>query len=339
MPETPATTARPSGAAVPPWTMAVAAMLLIQLCNALSVGLIEQVGAGGTAWLRLCAGAVILVLVARPPLRRIRRVDVLPLLGLGAATGVMTVAFLSAVARIPLGTAVAIEFLGPLTVAALTSRDRRLLVWPVLALAGVVLLTEPWRGEIDPLGVGFAVIAGTGWGVYILLTQRVGDRFSGVSGLSITIPIAAILATVVGAPQAVGRLDWQVLLLAAGLGLITPVLSFGLEMLALRRMTHSAFGTLMALEPAFGVLLGILVLHQSPALLQIVGIALVVLAGAGAQLRGARVATAEPEAETGVLGLETEGRRRAAHEHEHEHEAGPGLEPNDGGDRGDPGRA
>ncbi|UOQ87846.1 EamA family transporter [Agromyces endophyticus] len=273
---------------VPPWTMAVAAMLMIQATNALSVPLIEQLGAAGTSWLRLAFGAIFFILIARPPLRRIRRVDVLPLVGLGIATGVMMVSFLSAVERIPLGTAVAIEFLGPLTVAAIRSRSRRMLVWPVLALAGVVLLTEPWHGDIDLVGVGFAALAGTGWGVYILLTQKVGDRFSGVSGLSITIPIAAIVTAFVGVPQVSGHFEWWVLLVAAGLALLSPVIPFGLEMLALRRMTHTAFGTLMALEPAFGVVLGLLVLHQVPSIAQVAGIVLVVLAGAGAQRGGIR---------------------------------------------------
>ncbi|WGW13845.1 EamA family transporter [Saxibacter everestensis] len=273
---------------LPPWAMAVTAMLMIQLSSALSVGLIEEVGAAGTAWLRLCMGALIFLLLARPPIRFIRRRDLPALLGLGAATGLMSVAFLAAIDRIPLGTAVAIEFLGPLTVAAIRSHSRRMLAWPGLALAGVILLTEPWHGEVDLAGIGFAVLAGTGWGVYILLTQRVGDRFSGISALSLTIPIAAAMAAFVGVPQVVGHLDWRVLLIAAGLALLAPVLPFGLEMLALRRMTHTAFGTLMALEPAFGVVLGLIVLHQIPSLVQVAGIMLVVLAGAGAQRGGTR---------------------------------------------------
>lgn len=273
---------------LPPWSMAVAAMLLIQLSSALSVGLIEQVGAAGTAWLRLAMGGAIFLLIARPPLQRIRRQDVPAILGLGAASGLMSVAFLSAIEHIPLGTAVAIEFLGPLTVAAMRSGSARMLMWPALALIGVVLLTEPWHGEANLVGIGFALLAGIGWGSYILLTQRVGDRFSGISALSMTIPIAAVMASFVGVPQVVAHFDWRVLLIAVGLALLAPVLPFGLEMLALRRMTHTAFGTLMALEPAFGVFLGLVVLHQVPSLVQGVGIVLVVLAGAAAQRSGTR---------------------------------------------------
>ena len=279
---------------LPAWSMAVAAMMLIQLSSALSVGLIEQVGAAGIGWLRLVLGGAIFILIARPPLRQIRRQDVPVILGLGAATGVMTISFLSALEHIPLGTAVAIEFLGPLAVAAIRSGSARMLVWPALALVGVVLLTEPWEGEIKFVGIGLALLAGVGWGSYILLTQRVGDRFSGISSLSMTIPIAAIMATFVGAPQVVTDFDWRILPIALGLALLAPVLPFGLEMLALRRMTHTAFGTLMALEPAFGVIVGLIVLHQIPSIVQGIGIVLVVLAGAAAQRSGARAARLEP---------------------------------------------
>lgn len=282
-----------TGLAVPPWTMAVAAMLSIQLSSALSIGLIAVVGPAGTAWLRMSMGALIFLAVVRPPLRSIRRRDIPTILGLGAATGLMSVAFLAAIDRIPLGTTVAIEFLGPLFVAAIRSHNRRMLAWPALALIGVVLLTEPWRGEVNSAGIGFAILAGTGWAVYILLTQKIGDRFSGISGLSMTIPVAAVMTAFVGVPQAAGHLSIGVLAAAFGLAILAPALPFMLEMLVLRRMTHTAFGTLMALEPAFGVLMGLLVLFQIPSLVQIAGICLVVFAGAGAQRRGARVPATE----------------------------------------------
>ncbi len=275
--------------AVPPWALAVAAMLSVQLGSALSVRLVESVGPAGTAWLRLSIGALIFLALARPPLRSVRRGDVAALLGLGVTTGLVTAVFLAAIARIPLGTAVAIEFLGPLTVAAVRSRSKRVLVWPFVALLGVVLLTQPWHTDTaDPAGVAFAVLAGIGWAAYILLTQRVGDRFAGIAGLSITVPIAAVTAAVIGVPQAVGELTVGTVAAAAGLALLLPVLPYALELLALRQMTPTAFGTLMALEPAMGVLLGLAVLHQEPSLLQIVGIVLVVLAGAAAQRGGRR---------------------------------------------------
>lgn len=275
--------------AVPPWGLALTSMASVQLGSALSVHLISSVGPAGTAWLRLSMGAVIFLALARPPLRAIRRGDVPALLGLGVTTGLMTVAFLAAIARIPLGTAVAVEFLGPLTVATVRSHSRRALVWPALAAVGVAMLTRPWQSGINPAGLGFAVLSGTGWATYILLTQRVGDRFAGIKGLSITIPIAAVAAAVAGVPEAAGHITAGTLVAAAGLAVLLPVLPFACEMLALRRMTPTAFGTLMALEPAIGVVLGLVVLHQKPSAIQVAGILLVVLAGAAAQRGGRRL--------------------------------------------------
>jgi inner membrane transporter RhtA len=280
---------------VPPWALAVAGMLSVQLGSALSVGLIDEVGAAGTAWLRLTMGAVVFMLLARPPLRSVRLADVPALLALGVSSGLLSITFLAAIDRIPLGTAVAVEFLGPLSVAAVRSSSRRAMAWPALALLGVLGLTEPWQGSVDPVGLGFAALAAFGWAAYIVLTQRVGDRFTGISGLSLTVPVAAATAAVVGVPQAAGHLSGEVLFAAFGLALLLPVLPWALEMLALRRMTPTAFGTLMALEPAIGVLLGLLVLSQEPSAVQLAGIVLVVLAGAGAQRGGGRRHAVSPD--------------------------------------------
>ena len=278
----------PRAAAVPPWGLAVSAMLSVQLGSALSVHLISTVGPAGTAWLRLSAGALIFLALARPPLRSIRRHDVPAIVGLGVTTGLQTIVFLAAIDRIPLGTAVAVEFLGPLTIAAVRSHSRRALIWPAMALAGVVVLTQPWHGGIDPAGLGFAALAAAGWATYILLTQRLGDRFAGTGALSLTIPIAAATAALLGIPQAAGHLTLGILPVAAGLALLLPVLPYAFELLALRQMMPAAFGTLMALEPAIGVVLGLLVLHQTPSITQLAGILLVVLAGAAAQRGGRR---------------------------------------------------
>jgi len=273
---------------VPAWMLAVTAMFSVQLGSALSIPLISRVGPAGTAWLRLTAGALIFFLIARPALRSVRRRDVPALIALGFTTGAMTCLFLSAIERIPLGTSVAIEFLGPLSVAALRSGSRRALMWPALALVGVLMLTEPWHGAINLAGVGFAAGSAVGWAAYILLTQHIGDRFSGLTGLSLTTPVAAATAAVVGIPQAAGHLTAPIVVAALGLALLLPVLPFALEMIALRHMNHAAFGTLMALEPAIGVVLGLVVLHQHPSAVQTLGIMLVVIAGAAAQRNGRR---------------------------------------------------
>lgn len=273
---------------VPPWALASVAMLSVQLGAAISVGLFDDIGVAGTAWLRITLGAIGLVLIARPRYwqwswRELRA----PML-LGLVSAGMTLAFLAAIDLLPLGTAVAIEFLGPLTVAALHSRNRAALAWPALALVGVVLLTEPWQGEVSLLGIAYAAIAAVGWGLYIVITQHVGDRFSGVDGLAISLPVAAIVTAAVGLPQAWGHLTVEVLLIGIAAAILLPIIPWIFELYALRRLTKSAFGTLMALEPAIALVIGAVVLRQSPALPQFVGIACVVAAGIGAERRGAR---------------------------------------------------
>ncbi len=279
---------------VPAWSLAVVAIITVQLGAALSTHLFDDVGAGGTAWLRLVAGGLIFLAIVRPRLSNYTLHELRVPLALGIITALMTVSFLLALERIPLGTTVAIEFLGPLGVAVFRSHSRRSLVWPALALAGVVLLTEPWTGEINTLGVMFALIAAACWAAYILLTQAVGDRFSGLDGLAITIPIAAIAASVVGIPQSWGHITPTVILQAIGLAILLPVIPFALELLALRRLTAAAFGTLMALEPAIATAWGVLLLSQIPAALQLAGVVLVVIAGVGAERSGRRDPPAFP---------------------------------------------
>lgn len=272
----------------PAWMLTVTAMLSVQLGAAISVGLFDEIGVGGTAWLRITLGAVGFILLARPRYWRwsLRELRAPALLGVVSAG--MTLAFLAAIDRIPLGTAVAIEFLGPLTVAALHSRSRRALAWPLLALVGVVLLTEPWLGTPDALGIAYAAVAAVGWGLYIVITQHVGDRFAGVDGLAISLPVAAIVTAFVGLPQAWGSITWQVLGVALLAALLLPLIPWTLELYALRRLNAAAFGTLMALEPAIALLIGAVVLHQAPAAVQIVGIGCVVLAGIAAARTGDR---------------------------------------------------
>lgn len=273
---------------VPPWGLAVTSMLSVQLGSALSVGLFSSVGPTGTAWLRMTMGAIIFLILARPPLNSIRRQDVPALLILGIMTGIFTISFLNAIDRIPLGTAVSIEFLGPLTVAAARSHTRSALIWPAVALSGVILLTEPWQGDLNIPGIMFALLSAVGWGSYIVLTQHIGDRFDGIDSLSITVTIAAVTSAFFGIPQAAGHITFAVLAAALGLAILLPVLPFACEMLALRRMNPTAFGTLMALEPAFGTLLGLIVLKQQPSVIQVAGILMVVLAGGAAQRDGLR---------------------------------------------------
>jgi len=267
--------------------MAVSAMVFVQLGLAASVGLFDRLGPEGAAWLRLAWAGVLLLIVVRPRRAWFTRSSLLAGIGLGTVTAAMTMLFMAAAARLPLGTASAIEFLGPLSVAVWRGRGAARL-WVVPAAAGVVLLTEPWQGEVDPAGVGFALGAAVCWAAYILLTQRVGDEVAGIKGLAISMPVAGIAATLIAGPATIPSLTWELVLVGLGLALLVPVIPFALEMLALRRLSTAAFGTLMSLEPAIALVVGLVVLHQVPGALPVVGLVCVVVAGVGAERSGAR---------------------------------------------------
>ncbi len=267
--------------------MALTSMLCVQVGLAASVGLAGTIGPAGSAWLRLAWAAIILVAIARPWRTKFTRSALVTCVLLGIATGGMTLLFMASSMRIPLGTASALEFLGPLTVAVVRGRGRTRL-WAFAAAAGVLLLTEPWHGAADPLGVLMALGAGACWAGYILLTQRAGDQLAGLQALAVSIPVAAVVATFAAGPAVIAHIDWQLLLAGIGLALLLPVVPFSLEMLALRRLTAAAFGTLMSLEPAIAVVIGLLVLGQVPRFSAVAGILLVVAAGIGAARSGAR---------------------------------------------------
>jgi inner membrane transporter RhtA len=267
--------------------MAVASMLCVQVGLALSVGLINDVGPGGAAWLRLMWAALIFLVIVRPRFTRLSRETLVAGAALGVVTAGVTLLFMAALTHLSLGTASALEFLGPLSVAVARSRGLAR-AWAGLAAAGVLLLTQPWSGTVDATGVGLALGAACCWAAYILLTQRIGDAVSGVGGLAISMPVAALVATVVAGPQMLPRLTPELLVAGLGVAILLPIVPFSLEMLALRRLTTAAFGTLMALEPAFALVIGYLVLHQQLDVLAVLGVLLVVAAGVGAERSGAR---------------------------------------------------
>ena len=281
--------------------MAVTSMLCVQLGLAASVALIDQVGADGAAWLRLFWAGVLMLVVVRPRRSTFSRETGRAGVALGVVTAAVTMLFMAAVERLPLGTASALEFLGPLGVAVWRSHGVARL-WAFVAAGGVLLLTQPWSGQADPVGVAFALAAACCWAAYILLTQKVGDAVDGIGGLAISMPVAGLAATLVAGPSVLGRLTPELLLIGLGLAVLLPVVPFALEMLALRRLTTAAFGTLMALEPAFALVIGFVALQQTPDLLAVGGIVLVVAAGVGAERVGTRQSvTPAPEDTEQVL--------------------------------------
>jgi inner membrane transporter RhtA len=267
--------------------MALAAIVCVQIGIALSVGLFDDVGPEGAAALRLAWAGVLLLVLVRPRPSAFSRRGLVASGVLGIVTGALTLCFMAAVARVPLGTASALEFLGPLGVAIARGRGA-VKVWPATAAVGVLLLTEPWHGAADAAGVAFALAAAACWAAYILLTQKVGDEVAGIQGLAVSMPVAGVVALLVARPDPAVALAPHMVLAGIGLAVLLPVIPFALEMLALRRLTTTAFGTLMSLEPAVALIVGLVALQQTPAPGPVVGILFVVVAGIGAQRSGAR---------------------------------------------------
>jgi inner membrane transporter RhtA len=268
--------------------MAMGSMLCVQVGLAIAVTLIDQIGVEGAAWLRLAWAGVLLLVIVRPRPVAFTRSTFGVCVVLGVVTAAITLLFMAAVDRIPLGTASALEFLGPLGVAVVHGRGRGRLVWPGVAAVGVLMLTEPWTGAVDPVGVLYALASAVCWAAYILLTQRVGDEVVGINGLAVSMPVAGLVATIAVGPWVFDRMTPEILLIGIGLAILLPVVPFALELLALRRLTTAAFGTLMSMEPAFAMIVGLLMLHQVPGAAGVVGICFVVAAGIGAARTGAR---------------------------------------------------
>lgn len=270
---------RPAGPAA---SLAVTSVFCVQAGAAVSTSLFAEIGPLGTAWLRYCWAGAIFVVFLRPRPWTMSRGNLAGAVGLGVVTAGMTMLFFEAIARIPLATGVALEFLGPLAVAVVRRSGRWGFAWPPLAFAGVLLITRPWYGRTDMTGIVLALGAAACWAGYILLTQRVGDRFDGVTGLAISMPTAALATTVFGAAQALPHLTLVIVAKGAGLALLLPVLPYALELLALRRLTTATFSTLMSIEPAVALIIGTMILAQIPGPVQVIGILLVTVAAVGA---------------------------------------------------------
>ncbi|KQS87928.1 MULTISPECIES: EamA family transporter [unclassified Rhizobium] len=286
VPSAPAPLTAGTTAALTGGLMCLLSMSSVQFGSAFSASAISAYGPSGTTWLRLLWAAALLAIVVRPPVFRYTRAQWQTAGVLGASMAGMTLCFFAAIERIPLGLAVAIDFLGPLTVATFAFGLGWRLVWPLIAGAGVLLLAHDGHGWIgDPIGVLFAFGAATGWGLYIILMKKAGSAFEGLQGLSMSLIVAAVVATPFGLFDA-HRMTMEGVFTVAWLALLVPLIPYALEMIALRRMSTSSFGILMSLEPALGAIAGFLVLSQPMTALQITGTLLVVAASAGATATG-----------------------------------------------------
>jgi inner membrane transporter RhtA len=288
----PATNARATSQASAVW-LVMAGIVSVQVGAAIAKDLFHLVPPTAMVWLRLLTSALILLALARPRLRGRSGADWAVALGFGVSLMTMNWAIYQSFARIPLGIAVTIEFLGPLTVAVLGSRKRSDLAWVGLAGTGVLLLGLA-PGDVTLAGVLFALLAGAAWAAYILLSASTGRRWPGISGLA----VASVVGAVVLAPPAVveagsALLDPWVLLLGLAVGLLSSVIPYSFELKALRRIPPRVFGVLMSLEPAAAALAAMVVLAEFLSLVQWLAVGCVVAASVGST-RSSVQASAEP---------------------------------------------
>jgi inner membrane transporter RhtA len=274
---------------IPPTALVLVAVSSVQFGAAFAKSIFDEVGPGGTVFLRVLFAAVVLMAVWRPAVRGRSRADWRLIVLFGVSLGAMNLAYYESLERIPLGIAVTFEFVGPLGVAIASSRRPLDLAWVVLAAAGIVLLSDFGQADLDGLGVALALLAGGFWAAYILLSARVGRAFPGGSGLALAMVAAAALLAPVGvADGGSDLLVPGVLAVAAAVAMLSSAIPYTLEMEALRRMPAGVFGVMMSTEPAVAALAGFIVLDEGLATRELVAILLVVAASAGAA-RNARV--------------------------------------------------
>ncbi|MYY85243.1 EamA family transporter [Streptomyces sp. SID335] len=324
---TPAGTARTAGlrgriGALGPVGLVLAGGISVQFGGAIAVSVMPRVGAVGIVALRLLFAALVLVVVCRPKVRGYARADWGTVVAFGVAMAGMNGLFYQSVARIPMGPAVTLEVLGPLALSVLASRRAVNLIWAGLALCGVFLLGGGGGFDgLDPVGVAYALGAGAMWAAYILFSARTGRCFPQADGLALAMVVAAVLFLPLGIAASGPKLiEPGTLALGAAVAVMSSVLPYTLELLALRRLPAHTFAILMSLEPAIASVAGFLVLSQALSLAEALAIALVIAASMGAVRtqvgrRGARGSRGPRSASgsRGALGARGSRSARGAH--------------------------
>lgn len=255
----------------------------MQFGGALAVTLMPRVGALGVVTLRLFVAALVLLVVCRPKVRGYTRADWGTIVVFGATMAAMNGLFYQSVDRIPLGAAVTLEVLGPLALSVVASRRALNLVWAGLALGGVFLLGGGGFSGLDPVGVAFALSAGAMWAAYIVFSARTGRRFPQADGLALAMVVAAVLFMPLGIVESGAKLlNPTTFALGGAVAILSSVLPYTLELLALRRLPASTFAIMMSLEPAIAATAGFLVLGQALSATEALAIAFVIAASMGA---------------------------------------------------------
>lgn len=269
--------------------LVIVGLLCQEVGAAIAVTLFPQVGAVGMVTLRLTFSAVVLLLIFRPSLRGRTRRDWVTVIGFGISLAAMNALFYEALARLPLGTTVTIEVLGPLVLSVVISRRASAWLWAVLAFAGVALFGRGGVADLDPVGVAFALGAGAMWAAYILMSERTGRSFARLDGLAIAMAIGAILVIPFGVVSAGPTLVLPpVLLFGLAVALLSSAIPYALELIALRRLPAATFSILVSGTPALAALAGFVILGQQLEPLDGLAVLLVVIASMGAVRAAAR---------------------------------------------------
>jgi inner membrane transporter RhtA len=267
---------------VSPVWLVLAGIGSVQVGAAVAKDLFGRIDPTAMVWLRLVTSAVVLVAFARPRVRGRTREDWTIVVAFGVTLGTMNWAIYQSFARIPLGLAVTIEFAGPLVLAVVMSRRAQDLIWVALAAVGVGLLGFQ-RTDADVAGIAFALLAAAAWAAYILLTAQTGRRWAGLDGLAMASVVATLLLSPFAIPQGDGALmDPEILLLGAMVGLLSSVIPYSVEMMALRRIKPGVFSILMSLEPAAAALAGMVILGEYLSAVEWLAVACVMVASVGA---------------------------------------------------------
>lgn len=263
--------------------MVLGGITSVQIGSALATHLFADIGAAGTVLLRTVFGAAVLALFWHPVARSMDR-STLRDIGLFAITlGGMNLCFYESLERLPLGIAVMLEFVGPLVVAIAGTRNRLDLLWVGLAASGILLLAPDIGDGLDAAGVALALTAGAFWGLYILMSARVGRGPAGLGGLTTAMIVASVLLLPVGIADGGAELIApEILAVGFGVAILSSAIPYTVELEALRRLPERVFGVLLSIEPAIGAIVGLIVLGQQLAGTEVVAIALVVAASAGA---------------------------------------------------------
>ncbi len=269
---------------MPPVLLVLLATASVQFGSGLARTLFDNAGPGGPVFMRVLFAALLLTAIWRPRIAGVPRRDLLLAAAFGLALAGMNFSFYLALDRIPLGVAVTFEFAGPLAVAVAGSRRALDVLWVLLAAAGILLLSDFGDfGSLDAVGVALALLAGSFWAGYILLSTRVGQAFPGGTGLALAMVVATLVLAPVGVADAGGALlEPGVLGMGAAVAMLSSAIPYSLELEALRKLPNAVFGVLMSLEPAVAALAGYVVLGEILGARELAAIGLVVVASAGA---------------------------------------------------------